>query len=139
MSTRACYVFKGDNAFGEKDNITIYKHHDGYPAGGMTWIKLAKDFAEKLPTDEFDESLYPREAMVTGFMACPKITNSAKEFTPHFECHGDLDYHYEITGMDKVEIYQHRRDANCVDNISLIFEGTIEEAFEKYTKDLEVA
>ena len=136
MSTRACYVFKGNNPLGEEDCVTIYKHHDGYPSGGTTWIMLAKDYAKQLATDKFDKSLYPREAMVTGFMACPDITN-CKEFTPHFECHGDLNYHYEITDMDKVEIYRHSGPIEGDWNYSLIFEGTIEEAYKKYNKELE--
>jgi hypothetical protein len=40
MSTRACYVFKHENQNDvRKNDITIYKHHDGYPAGAISWIK----------------------------------------------------------------------------------------------------
>ena len=141
MSTRACYVFKQKGGY-HKD-ITIYKHHDGYPAGGISWIKAAKDYGDKLPADEFGENLaYERDKMVTGFMACPSITNQAKEFTNDYKDHGDLAYHYEITDDDYVEVFSHGYylvGDKYKDKVELIFSGSIDEAVKKYVPAEEVA
>ena len=40
MSTRAVYTFKNISDW-DNSEIHIYKHHDGYPTGGLTWIKQA--------------------------------------------------------------------------------------------------
>jgi hypothetical protein len=144
MSTRACYVFKHENQNDvRKNDITIYKHHDGYPAGAISWIKAAKDYGNKLPADEFGENLiYERDKMVTGFMACPEITNSAKWFTDNYKDHGDLSYHYVIYGDTTVEIWQHNYYVvgdKIEDKVELIFLGSIDEAVKKYVPDEEVA
>ena len=149
MSTRACYVFKQSGPY--RKDITIYKHHDGYPAGGISWIKAAKDYGDQLPADEFGENLsYESDKMVTGFMACPSITHQAKMFTDDYKNHGDLSYHYEITDDNYVEVFSHNyvlvgeEQKSLLDNeyeekVELIFSGSIDEAVKKYVPAEEVA
>ena len=149
MSTRACYVFKQSGPY--RKDITIYKHHDGYPAGGISFIKAAKDYGDQLPADEFGENLsHESDKMVTGFMASPLITNRAKEFTDDYKRHGDLAYHYEITDDNYVEVFSHNyvlvgeEQKSLLDNeyeekVELIFSGSIDEAVKKYVPAEEVA
>jgi hypothetical protein len=56
MSTRACYRFFPLNGPNDWPGVvTVYKHHDGYPAGAAKAIGAALDFAWQLPRFEADE------------------------------------------------------------------------------------
>src|SRR3984893_7712164 len=53
MSTRACYRFFPLNGPNDWPGVvTVYKHHDGYPAGAATAIEAALDHAWSLPRFE---------------------------------------------------------------------------------------
>jgi hypothetical protein len=95
MSTRAVYTFwEGDHS------IHVYKHHDGYPyvsdgvseAGGLLWIKKAKELAWDLPrfeANEFAASFVAANHSRSG--GCRLIT------TEHpWEYPGDPEYWYKI-------------------------------------------
>lgn len=47
MSTRACYIVEDPHRC-----LVVYKHHDGYPEGGVSFIMEARKFAWKLPRFE---------------------------------------------------------------------------------------
>jgi len=50
MSTRAMYTFKN-----KKQTVHVYKHHDGYPEGALSWIANARNYAWQLPRFEPDD------------------------------------------------------------------------------------
>ena len=95
MSTRAVYTFK---TMSEWDNseVHIYKHHDGYPKGGLTWIKEAYLYYRE--HQETMKHLVNRDALSTCFLL--SINKGEQygncEITEHHEKHGDLEYRYEI-------------------------------------------
>jgi hypothetical protein len=98
MSTRAVYSFKD-----EYNNTThVYKHHDGYPTGGLEFIAKATIYAWQLPRFEADE-------FGAAFIRANKDEAGGVRLTEHFERHGDLEYRYLITPMNKtlyIEIYK---------------------------------
>lgn len=56
MSTRAIYTFREPRPFdGCPDSYHVYKHHDGYPEGAVTFIRAALDHAWILPRFEADD------------------------------------------------------------------------------------
>lgn len=97
MSTRAIYTFsEGDHS------IHVYKHHDGYPyasynsgrgeAGGLLWIKKAKELAWELPRFEADE-------FAASFVAANKTESGGCRLitTEHpWEYASDAEYWYKI-------------------------------------------
>lgn len=97
MSTRAIYTFsEGDHS------IHVYKHHDGYPyasynsgrgeAGGLLWIKKAKELAWELPrfeADEFAASFVAANKTEAG--GCRLITAEHP-----WEYASDAEYWYKI-------------------------------------------
>lgn len=50
MSTRAIYTFRDADT-----EVHVYKHHDGYPEGAISWIANARTLAWPLPRFEADE------------------------------------------------------------------------------------
>ena len=64
MSTRAVYTFKTNSEW-DNSEVHIYKHHDGYPKGGITWIKQAYLFYRE---NEALHNLVTRDALSTSFL-----------------------------------------------------------------------
>ena len=85
MSTRATYDF-----IDEYERFTVYKHHDGYPSGGLSFIEAAKKHAWKLPRFEASD-------FGAGFIVANKDGGGGVRLTGSRESHGDTEYHYEIS------------------------------------------
>ena len=99
MSTRAIYTFSDKNTA----PIHVFKHHDGYPyasygkgepleAGGLLWIKKAKELAWELPrfeADEFAASFVAANKTESG--GCRLITAEHP-----WEYASDAEYWYKI-------------------------------------------
>ena len=133
MSTRAVYTFSDEDTA----PIHVYKHHDGYPyasygkgepleAGGLLWIKKAKELAWELPrfeADEFAASFVA--ANKTGAGGCRLIT------TEHpWEYASDAEYWYKIKpavpALDVwVDVYEVDWSRNPTS--TLIMEGALSE------------
>ena len=98
MSTRAVYTFKNISDW-DNSEIHIYKHHDGYPTGGLTWIKQAYLYYRE--NQKTLKHLENRDALVTSFLL--SINEGEKyggcSITEHHERHGDLEYRYEISTL----------------------------------------
>lgn len=89
MSTRAVYTFKDS-----QDEYHVYKHHDGYPSGAAVAITNALKYAWQLPRFEACE-------FGAAFIAGNKAEGGGVYLTHHYKDHGDLEYRYEITCIDK--------------------------------------
>ena len=99
MSTRAIYTFSDEDTA----PIHVFKHHDGYPyasygkgepleAGGLLWIKKAKELAWELPrfeADEFAASFVAANKTEAG--GCRLITAEHP-----WEYASDAEYWYKI-------------------------------------------
>ena len=98
MSTRAVYTFKNISDW-DNSEIHIYKHHDGYPTGGLTWIRQAYLYYRE--NQKTLKHLENRDALVTSFLL--SINEGEKyggcSITEHHERHGDLEYRYEISTL----------------------------------------
>lgn len=132
MSTRAIYTFsEGDHS------IHVYKHHDGYPyasygkgepleAGGLLWIKKAKELAWELPRFEADEFAAAFVAAnKTGEGGCRLITAEHP-----WEYASDAEYWYKIKpavpALDVwVDVYEVDWSRNPTS--TLIMEGALSE------------
>ena len=79
MSTRACYRFFPLNGPNDWPGVvTVYKHHDGYPAGAAQAIEAALDHAWSLPRFEPDE-------FAAGFVTANKYPHSKSNQRRHYE------------------------------------------------------
>ena len=132
MSTRAVYTFSDEDTA----PIHVYKHHDGYPyasynsgrgeAGGLLWIKKAKELAWELPRFEADEFAAAFVAAnKTGEGGCRLITAEHP-----WEYAGDPEYWYKIKpavpALDVwVEVYEVDWSRKLHHN--LIMEGSLSE------------
>lgn len=100
MSTRAVYTFKNISDW-DNSEIHIYKHHDGYPTGGLTWIKQAYLYYRE--NHKTLKNLENRDALVTSFLLSINEDEGDKyggcRITEHHERHGDLEYRYEISTL----------------------------------------
>lgn len=94
MSTRAVYTFKTNSEW-DSSEVHIYKHHDGYPKGGLTWIQEAYLYYRD---NEAVKHLQTRDALATSFLL--SLNKGEKyggcEITEHHKAHGDLEFRYEI-------------------------------------------
>jgi len=130
MSTRAVYTFSDEDTA----PIHVYKHHDGYPyasfdngeAGGLLWIKKAKEMAWELPRFEADE-------FAASFVAANKTESGGCRLitTEHpWEYASDAEYWYKIKpavpALDVwVEVYEVDWSRKLHHN--LIMEGALSE------------
>ena len=100
MSTRAVYTFKNISDW-DNSEIHIYKHHDGYPTGGLTWIKQAYLYYRE--NHKTLKNLENRDALVISFLLSINEDEGDKyggcRITEHHERHGDLEYRYEISTL----------------------------------------
>ena len=123
MSTRATYEFRDD-----RGTYTVYKHHDGYPAGGVQWIANAPATAWPLPRFEADE-------FAASFVAGNKDRDGGVRLTKSRESHGDTEYHYVITLKDRalhIEIYQSGWSIGGAGDWKWLEEGGLHELLEKH-------
>ena len=145
MSTRAVYTFKTLSEW-DQSEVHIYKHHDGYPKGGLTFIKEA--FEYYISNYETMKHLVNRDALSTCFLL--SINKGEKygncDITEHHNKHGDLEYRYEITPLKNfkeiptltniaIKIYS---CASWEGEEKLIFGGDLHQAVSKF-QTLEVA
>ena len=127
MSTRATYQFVD-----EDNDVTIYKHHDGYPEGGYQWIARALKFAWPLPRFEADE-------FAAAFVAANKPDSGGVYLTTGRDAHGDTQFHYVVQYKAKelrVErwepVYVRKPGAPKTRTWQLAESGTLEAMLDKY-------
>tara|TARA_R100001594_G_scaffold100256_1_gene134856 strand:- start:800 stop:1219 length:420 start_codon:yes stop_codon:yes gene_type:complete len=135
MSTRAVYEFNNKENPYDKSVVSVYKHYDGYPEGGIGFIKNAKDLYESGVFNgnfEYKDDVTARDGMVLAFMSHPQNEGS-KSFTESWENHGDLEYFYKIYANESVEIFSVASWEN-EGRPELVFQGSIEDAFNNYVK-----
>jgi len=145
MSTRAVYTFKTLSDW-DQSEVHVYKHCDGYPKGGLTFIKEA--FGYYISNYETMKNLVDRDALLTSFLL--SVNKGAKyvncDITEHHDKHGDLEYRYEITPLKDfkqipmlteiaIKIYS---CASWEGEEKLIFDGDLHQAVSKF-KTLDVA
>ena len=145
MSTRAVYTFKTLSDW-DKSEVHIYKHCDGYPKGGLTFIKEAIEYYD----DNYEtmKHLVNRDALSTCFLL--SVNKGEKygncDITEHHNKHGDLEYRYEITPLKNfkevptltniaIKIYS---CASWEGKEKLIFDGDLHQAVSKF-QTLDVA
>lgn len=95
MSTRALYTFKD-----ERGSYNVYKHHDGYPEGGLEALRRAAGMAWDLPRFEADD-------FSAAFVAANKRGGGGVDLLPSGEWKEvaplDLEYRYELWFDSKTE------------------------------------
>ena len=111
MSTRAVYTFHSvitPEGATDRNPISIYKHHDGYPSGALSFLLNASLYCSdevKFTTCSYVDikqgEVEPitvasvRDQFLLGFMMS-KGNGGHKYFTPSPEVHGDIEYAYNI-------------------------------------------
>jgi hypothetical protein len=100
MSTRATYTFKATTEYDH--DMHIYKHHDGYPQGGLNFIYNALQGPRSYNC--FQDIELTRDQAVLNFFSCNNYESIS--FTSHYKTHGDIEYRYEIkkTGKDDLHL-----------------------------------
>lgn len=125
MSTRAMYTFKD-----EHQTIHVFKHHDGYPEGGISWIANARPYAWDFPRFEADEFagafVHANKEGPGGIRLCHGKNHAWEYF-------GDCEYWYQISHDGKnliVEVFE----TNWWDKPTSerIFKGALDEAIAKF-------
>jgi len=97
LSTRATYEF-----IDEHNRFTVYKHHDGDPSGGVSFIAEARKLAWELPRFEASD-------FGAAFIAVNKVSGGGVRLTVNRDYQADTDYHYEVKcfgGTIWVEIFE---------------------------------
>ena len=131
MSTRATYTFKATTEYDH--DMHIYKHHDGYPQGGLNFIRNALQGPRSY--NQYRDIELTRDQAVLNFFSCNNYESIS--FTSHYESHGDLEYRYEIkkTGKDQldldnwtIKVYKLEFGDEKFENEQLIFSGTYSES-----------
>jgi len=106
MSTRATYTFKATTEYDHNieydHDIHIYKHHDGYPQGGLNFIRNALQGPRAF--NRYEDARLTRDQVVLNFFSCNNYESIS--FTSHYKAHADLEYRYEIkkTGKDQLDL-----------------------------------
>ena len=114
MSTRAVYDFIDNGRWAHK-TVSIYKHHDGYPIGGIDFIDMASRGASSTDVSK-------RDTLVANFII-ENRNEGLIEITSHWKHHGDLEYRYEIEEDLNIRIFELGFDS---DDWSLIYEGHLD-------------
>ena len=126
MSTRATYQFVDKHS-----DFTVFKHHDGYPEGGLQWIARALKYAWPLPRFEADE-------FAASFVAANKPRGGGGDIrlTTSKDVHGDTEYHYVVTRVDgKIHVQVNDLilgSGNKDRKLNLISEGFLDDLLDKY-------
>jgi len=141
MSTRAMYTFKD-----EYETVHVYKHCDGYPEGGLSWIANARNYAWQLPRFEPDD-------FASAFVAANKTRFDPKaEYPVHaggnvrlcntsiqepWQMASDAQYHYVVYlrgGMLWVEIHEVNwwDDDPAKHESERLFSGPLNDALTKF-------
>ena len=129
MSTRAMYTFK-DNS----NTIHVYKHHDGYPEGGLSWIANTLALAWPLPRFEASEFAASFVAANKDSSGGIRLCGTRIQEPWHFST--DSEYHYVITCVGG-EIYVSIAEVNWWGNEpsyggTVNFDGSLNEAIAKF-------
>jgi len=127
MSTRATYEFRD-----ERGAHTVYRHHDGYPAGGIQWIANAVPIAWPLPRFEADE-------FAASFIAGNKDRGGSVRLTSGRDAHGDTQYHYVVSMKDRklsIEIYEMGYTGSGRGGWNLLEIGGLHELLEKHAPEM---
>jgi hypothetical protein len=128
MSTRAVYTFKDSN-FGELRQHHVYKHHDGYPEGAISFIKEAIKLAWPFPRFEASE-------FAAAFIAANKTKGGGSVYCTHsYVDHYDLDYRYEIEYQHEliVTVFECKYATNIALQYLELFKGDLN-SFTKWIK-----
>lgn len=127
MSTRAMYTFKD-----ERDTIHVYKHHDGYPEGGVDFIRSATGSAWVLPRFEADDFaaafVAANKSSGGGIRLCGTRVQEPWDFST------DSEYWYVVTcengalhvSVNEVDWWDDEKQT------TEIFTGTLQEAIDKF-------
>ena len=139
MSTRAVYTFKNNSEW-DNSEVHIYKHHDGYPEGGLTWIE--QGYLYYRDNHETMKHLANMDALATSFLlAINKGEQYGNcEITEHHKKHGDLEYRYEIYALKEFKEMPIARNlavkiyscASWEGEESIIFNGDFSQAVAKF-------
>lgn len=109
MATRATYSFT--RPYGPQ--VTVYKHHDGYPEGAadhLTDALTAEAFIRKHPDSEI---------------------------TAERDCHGDTEWHYSVVHIDrKVLIWVMCRRPWDSDDWMTVYDGPIDAWFKEQKREV---
>ena len=111
MSTRAVYTFISKSDWGLQE-VHIYKHHDGYPTGGI-------DFIDNATRGVLVVIFHKRDLLVANFII-ENRNEGLIEITSHWKHHGDLEYRYEIFEDLNIRIFELGFDSG---DWSLIYDG----------------
>ena len=136
MSTRAVYTFKDNH-----ETIHVYKHCDGYPEGGLSWIANARHFAWNLPRFEASD-------FAAAFVAANKEDRRKSDYpntcggdvrltsaTDPWDVAGDAEYHYTVTCvggelMVRIDAVSWWKGYSTPETL---FDGTLADAITEFT------
>ena len=127
MSTRATYQFVD-----EHNDVTVYKHHDGYPEGGYQWIARALKLAWPLPRFEASE-------FAAAFVAANKQAPGSVYLSKGREAHGDTMFHY-VVECKLGQLWIDRWEAHSFGETrswKVVESGTLEAMLDKYAPERE--
>ena len=128
-------------------SVKIYRHNDGYPEGVIAdlWVLLRNSLRVKNELRFHENPFEDAEYLLANFIFYAKLSSYLRhkddKDLPYWPWEvgygvlpqGDLndyfiEYHYVIDAKTgKIQIYDYHRN--------LIFEGTLEEAYEKFAKN----
>lgn len=127
MSTRATYEF-----IDRFDNLTVYKHHDGYPEWALLFIHRGLQYAWPLPRFEASD-------FSAAFIAANKKEGGGVRCTTGRDAHPDTVYHYVVKAAELgtdlfVEIHTAEYDDNDRRTWRLMDRGLLSDLISKYCK-----
>ena len=132
MSTRAVYTFTDEVRLHPSNGAGhhVYKHHDGYPSGGLEWIANARAVAWPLPRFEADE-------FAAAFVAANKTESGDVRLSVGISSRqiaSDAEYWYVVTALDgEIHVTIHECDWwGDTPSEKEIFSGTLDAAIAKY-------
>ena len=126
MGTRATYLIRVRKQW-ENFNICFYNHWDNYPEGAANLLTRALE--QNWSNQCNGKNLAKRLASLDG----PEIVLGHEEV-------GDSDYRYDITEGEKdtniiaYEATNSSEEMGWLNNWKVIFNGSLQEFIEKYTK-----
>jgi len=141
MSTRAMYTFKGNDD--ELNSVVhVYKHHDGYPEGALSWISNARQYAWEQPRFEADD--FAAAFVVANKKSGGDIRLCGVGITEPYHMAGDAAFHYVVTfdnnsGLLHVQINEvswwNAEEDGTNAKSEEIFNGTLDKAIKKFGAD----
>lgn len=130
MSTRAMYTFKDKH-----DTIHVYKHCDGYPEGGLSWIVNTQKLAWNLP--RFEASDFAAAFVGANKAGSGNVRLCGTDIQDPWQMSADSQYHYTVT-CNKGALHVQIDEVNWRDTpekppqAETLFAGTLDAAVEKF-------